>query len=413
MEDTTTNHLRTFLLIERRRFREALGLVEEGLADAPGDAWLHYQRALCFLGLEEPGPAREAVEAALGLEPNEAQFHSLRANILLGLNKKKEALAAAEETVRLAPDSADAHATLAGALCSLSRWERAEAAARRALELEPENAQAGTLLSHTLRLQGKSALNTEQIAGMLARDPEDSDTHAAAGWQHLQDGRREEAERHFLEALRLSPEDRFAREGLLNSFRARSPLYRVWLRYAFWMSRLSEGTQLALIFGAYFVANFIGGPIFWVYIFWVLSSHLAPGVGNFIVLADSRARQALRRREVYDGLAVGGLFMLAIALAVACYALHSEYLYRLAIAAGVLALPASHVFLNRRPLWTILFSVAAGLALVCFLAFAFLMPLAPTAELALAVMTLWYVGVGVALLSTLLALFRVFERRER
>src|SRR5258706_135859 len=142
-------------------------------------------------------------------------------------------------------------------------------------------------LAQALRLQNKMAENAGHLAGMLARDPEDPYTHANAGWAALQRGRHREAEVHFREALRLNPAFDSAREGLLNSFRARSPIYRAYLRYCFAMQRLSSGSRWAVIIGLYLAARFgsrmkggLGLAVMALYFLFVLWGLVARPVGH-------------------------------------------------------------------------------------------------------------------------------------
>lgn len=416
METTASQHAyRASLLIERRRYREALGLVEESLAAFPDDALLHYQRAICLAAMDQPAAALNATEAALALEPNAPDFHALKAQILMQMDKAKPALAAVEEAIRLAPHEAEHHAIRAGVLGAQHKWKEAEAAAREALAIDADNATAATLLSHTLRLQGKSSENAEQIAGMLARDPDDDDNHAAAGWAALQSGNRTQAETHFLEALRLNPHNSFARDGLLESFRSRSPLYRGYLKYVFFMARLTPGMQIGLLIGAYLVARFFGGPVLWIYLAFAFSSHVAPGAGNLIIASDRRARRALHRKELVDGIVVGGLLLLALGLAVVALGLQSTFLALTAGASAALAFPLSKVFLNKSQIGTILFSVLSGLALLCFLYFGVLHLAAgddATSGMRVVGFGTWLVGVLICGASTFLSLIPALSRRE-
>lgn len=80
--------------------------------------------------------------------------------------------------------------------------------------------------------------------------------------QALHEGNPRAAPEHFREALRLEPDDEYARSGIVHALRARHFLYRLMLAYFLWMSRLSGTVQLALIFGAVFrlaTASVAGG----------------------------------------------------------------------------------------------------------------------------------------------------------
>ena len=142
---------------------------------------------------------------------------------------------------------------------------------------------------------------TDKFYKLVKQDPH---THASAGWAALQRGERRAAEVHFREALRLSPGFESAREGLLTSFRSRSPLYRAYLRYCFAMQRIGRGRQLAVIIGAYiamrlgsYIKGGVGSAVCVIYFLFVLWVWVAKAAGNFLLLFDSFARHALRRKR--------------------------------------------------------------------------------------------------------------------
>ena len=310
--------MRGVQLLRLRRYPDAEAAFREGLARDPENGMLLHRLAVAQFHQE--GKEKEAlatIERAIGCDPSEADLHAFRALILSNLGRGKEALVAADEAISLDPESAIAFSVKAGALLRLGRHPEAETAAREALACDPDNSDAATILSHALRIQGKSAENEAQIATMLARDPEDDANHTAAGWQALQHGERGKAQEHFLEALRLNPGSEIAREGLLEAFKARSPLYSGYLKWVFWMASHSRQRQWAIIIGfyilarvfnslrgtAYATAGMVGMAIYWLFVLWV---HVARGVGNFLVLCDRFARHALNRMEKVEAAVVGG-----------------------------------------------------------------------------------------------------------
>ncbi|HVE16894.1 MAG TPA: hypothetical protein VNB29_09155, partial [Chthoniobacterales bacterium] len=239
------------------------------------------------------------------------------------LGKPAEALKSAQAALELDPESDDAFAAQAAAYIHRHEWAKAEASARSALELNPENAVAANQLAHVLRLQNRLHESRDQISYMLAQDPEDADTHVAAGWTALQRGERQAAEEHFLEALRLEPGHEAARAGLKEAFRAKSPFYRAYLNYCFFMQRFTEGRQWLVIIGLLVivrVARAVLGPYGWIatgaYLLFVLWVHVARPVGNLQLLFDRVARHALDRREAIEGWVCGGGIVLGVPLIV-------------------------------------------------------------------------------------------------
>lgn len=306
------------LLQEQGRLEEAEACFYGVLAREPENDFVLGRLALCQWS--QPGKKRQAlgsVDAAIRLKAEEPFYHALRGIILGDLRRGREALESVDRALALDPGDAFALSAKAAAYCSMDRWAEGEEWSRRALAIDPGNGMASNLLAHTLRLQGKVALGEEEVERLLAADPEDSLAHVNAGWSALQKGDRHRAETHFREALRLDPDSEAARDGLIESFRARSVFYRGYLAYCFFMQRFTGGKQWMIIVGVYLGVQVFRRalesfhPVYaallavlWLGI--VLWVWLAPGIGNFLILLDRSARLALKQGERHQGIAVGG-----------------------------------------------------------------------------------------------------------
>jgi tetratricopeptide (TPR) repeat protein len=371
---------RGMLLKQQRRYAEAESYFRDALSQNPNDAFAFMQLAQCQLQL--PNRARDALESigrALAIEPNEAPHHAMRAFILCVLHRTAEALKSADAGIELDPSSSYCFTARAQALLELERWRDAEAAARQALALDADNSSAANQLAHALRLQNKMAENAGHIAGMLARDPEDASTHCSAGWAALQRGRHRVAEQHFLEALRLEPESEYARQGLLNSFRARSPFYRGYLAYCFWLQQIGRKMRIAFVVGVLVFVNFARvmfmGPLaplatvaFVVYLLFVLWVWLARPAGNFILLFDRFARHALKRAEKIEAMLVGGALCVGLPLLVTGASLQSLGLSFPAISLIASAFPMSMTLTNPSKAGRIIFGGIGSFCMVTFIA---------------------------------------------
>jgi Tfp pilus assembly protein PilF len=316
-----------------------------------------------------------AIGDAIGIEPEWSDLHATRSHILVRMNRREEAVSAAGQAVGLAPFSVYAHSAMAAALLHAEKYADAENAARLALSLDPDDDFAANILAEALRIQGKSQENAGQIRAMLSRDPENPHTHASAGWAALQDGDRAKAQEHFLEALRLDPENEAARAGLLEAYKARSPLYRGHLSYCFWIQRFSHGRQVGLLIGmllAVILARrmLLAANAYWlylavgiVYILFVLWSHLASAVGNFLVLVDRIARRSLRTMEKVEGACVGTALIAGLPLAIFGVAAVSEF--AVIVGAGLVcsAIPLARTFTNPSKIGSRLFGSLAFLIL--------------------------------------------------
>ena len=385
MNEASSPHLRLGRQCrELRRFADAERHFQDAIAADPrDDIALHELALTVHLQDGRDAEALEIIDDAIRLDPNHAAHHAARAFILNELDRPREALIAAGEARRLDPYG-DAALVAAAQSYTLQRdWAEAERLAREALAIDADNSSAANLLAQALRMQKKTVENDAQIAGLLARDPDDPSTHLNAGWSALQRGDHRTAEQHFREALRIRPDLDAAREGLLTSFRARSPIYRGYLRYAMWMARHKTGTRWAIILGlllgvrilrsiAYHFSPTLAIAVVALYLIFVVSSYVADAFGNFILLADRFARHALRPAEKREALAVGGAVVLGLLLLAAGLLIPNGL--ALALAGGVLllaSLPFSMVFTNRSRSGAILFAAIGatpllGLVLLLF-----------------------------------------------
>ena len=309
------------ILFDQGRYHEAESYFRQALAQDPNDACTLSKLALCELRQDRAAVALDTIRRAIALAPEAASLHALQAFIQVELGKPADALKSVDAALALDPESDDAFVAQAAAYIGRREWAKAEAAARGALEINPDHPGAANQLAHALRLQNRLHESGDQIAYMLAQDPEDADTHAAAGWTALQRGDRKQAEQHFLEALRLEPGSEAAREGLKEAFRAKSPIYRAYLNYCFFMQRFTEGKQWAIIIGLFLVVKFAGlvlGPFAGVviigYLLFVLWVHVARPIGNFQLVFDRFARHALDRRETIEAWVSGGGVLLGFPL---------------------------------------------------------------------------------------------------
>ena len=349
------------LLREQSRHEEAEAYFRQAIGADPDSAECYAELALCLYSME--GRRRDALVAiddAIARDPDNDRNHGLRSLILSQLKRGREAVEAADRAISIEPDDSFNHAARAEAFASQNRWSEAEQAARQALTLDPDNEHAGNLLATLLRLQGKQWESEIAVEKLLADNPEDAHAHYNAGWAALQARDSRKAEEHFREALRIDADFEAARDGLLESFRARSGFYRLYLRYAFWMQRFTEKSQFLLIIGFLLIYNFgrrllatisplLSGLFVATYLGFVFWVWLASGIGSFLILLDKSARHALKRSEVLEGVAVGGGLILALLVFVSGALLHQAPVM---ICGGLIAastIPASLTFTNEQP----------------------------------------------------------------
>lgn len=369
----TDSFTRAILFVRQGRYREAESYLRKVIQNDPEDPQGFFFLATCLM--HEPNTRSEAlsmIDQALRLRPTRAFYHAQRANILILLNRTREALLEVEEARSLAPDSPDSYVAESLVMLVLGKPQEAERAARQALALDAENEAAGDSLADALRMQGKLEESATQIRELLGRNPENPWTHSSAGMLALQRGEVQAAETHFLSALRIEPEHREAREGLLHTFRARSPLYRAYLKYSFMMEKLGRTGRGILVIGLLVLMQFanvvfvgrlapVGIVLVAFYCLFVLWVWVAKGVGNLFLLFDRFARLALRSEEKREAIVVGGGVLLGLGVfAIGLLAKQISLLF-VGLTLIAAAFPMSLVFTNRSRPGRIVFGLVGAL----------------------------------------------------
>ena len=370
MNDALT---RALLFVRQGRYREAETYLRKAIQSNPDDPQSFFFLATCLM--HEPTSRLEAlsmIDQALRLHPTQPVYRAQRASILILLNRLKAAFAEIEQARILAPDSPDSYVAESLALLVCRKPREAERAAKQALVLDPGNEAAGDSLADALRMQGKLNESTLQVVELLGRNPENPWAHSSAGMLALQRGSVREAEAHFLSALRADPEHREAREGLLHAFRARSPIYRAYLKYSFLMEKVGRRGRIAIVLGLLLlmqIANvgFVGqlalaGVVLVLFYFlFVLWIWVAKAIGNLFLLFDPFARVALNSGEKQEALIAGGGALCGLILFAAGLLLKQIGILIAGLTMVAAAFPMSLVFTNRSRPGRIVFSLIGAL----------------------------------------------------
>jgi Flp pilus assembly protein TadD len=364
---------RALLFVRQGRYREAETYLRKAIQTNPDDPQCFFFLATCLM--HEPTSRPEAlsmIDQALRLHPTQPVYRAQRANILILLNRAKAAFAEIEQARILAPDSPDSYVAESLALLACGKPQEAERAAKQALVFDPGNEAAGDSLADALRMQGKLNESTLQVAELLGRNPENPWAHSSAGMLALQRGSVREAEAHFLSALRADPEHREAREGLLHAFRARSPIYRAYLKYSFLMEKVGRSGRIAIVLGLLLlmqIANvaFVGQlapagvvlvALYFLFVLWIW---VAKAIGNLFLLFDPFARVVLNSGEKQEALIAGGGAFSGLILFAAGLLLKQIGLIIAGLTMVAAAFPMSLVFTNRSRRGRIVFSLIGTL----------------------------------------------------
>jgi tetratricopeptide (TPR) repeat protein len=342
-----------------RRHEEAIALLHSHLAQHPDDPHAFIELAINRMEIKDAAPlALEDAKRATGLLPGDAFPLALQSRILSSMDREKEALPLADSAIALDPEEPYSWNAKSLALCGLNRWSEAEEAARQALALNPDDETASNLLAHSLRLQKKLDESLAESHRRLARNPDNAFSFANAGWAALQRNQAKEAEHFFQEALRLNPTLPHAKEGLKESFRARSLFYRLFLRWAFFIQQFSQKNRFFIMIGLIFGFKILKAlaasvhpllviPVAILYYAFLFGTWLSSGLANFLILKDPIARMSLEPAEKVESIVVSALFLGGL-LALICGVAIS--LFPLAAVGGAMmiaSVPATLIFTNQ------------------------------------------------------------------
>lgn len=244
--------LKVGVLIEQKKFADAEMLLNGLICEDSSN--IHVLSLLAEVNLQQDqlDKANSIIENAIGLSPASPQLFYIKSRIAIQQDNLKEAEKIIQQAIVLAPNDADNFALLAHIKLGKKQFEDALVNANRALEIDAENLMALNARSTALNKLNKSEESFETIEGALREDPNNAYTHANYGWGLLEKGDHKKALDHFREALSNNPSSDFAQAGMVEALKATNPVYRIFLKYSFFMSNLTAKYQWAVVIGFFF-----------------------------------------------------------------------------------------------------------------------------------------------------------------
>lgn len=226
-------------LLKERRTEEAISLCAEALGEDPGSAELLFLLGLAFEQAGDAVRARDALERSVQADPNRLEALGTLANVLTRANLHGEALARLEQARALDPNHPSVRFNLGNALLALGRTQAAAAEYQAAVALKPDHhgawhqravaslalQRAEEALSYVQRARslhenaadyrlteaachvqlGAWAAAIAVYRDLRALAPGDWRGHAGLASALTGIGAADQAETHYLEALRLAP----------------------------------------------------------------------------------------------------------------------------------------------------------------------------------------------------------------
>lgn len=239
------------ILIQQKKCQEAEKILSDLLTEDSNN--IHYLSLLAEVNLQQDkfDNANSIIENAIGLSPDAPHLFYIKSRVAIQQDNLNKAEKYINQAIELAPYDADYVALLANVKLGRKQFDEALETANRALEIDAENLLALNTRSTALNKLNRSEESFETIEGALREDPNNAYTHANYGWGLLEKGDHKKALEHFKEALSNDPNLEYAQSGILEALKATNPIYRIFLKYSFFMCNLTAKYQWGVIIGFY------------------------------------------------------------------------------------------------------------------------------------------------------------------
>lgn len=355
---TEANFERGIQLFDMGRYKEAIPYLNNALASDIDNFETKFLLAQAHLQLDNLSKAKDLAIELRSNHPNFSGVHYLLSQINFIENNIKEALGLIDEAIGLEPYNEGYFGHKAFILLHQKKFEEALFIADQGLKINAKsrsclNARASALTKLNRKNEAK-----ETIENILNDNPENAYSHANVGWSHLEHNDIKKALIHFKEALKLDPNDEYARNGMITAVKAKNKIYNLYLRYAFWIGNISEKNQWVFIIGLYLVYRFslkiltfsgltiLAVPLIIAYLLIALGSWIMEPLSNMILLFDKFGKYLLDHNSKLCGQIFFSLLMLSLVAFTLNFIINSDYLILFSIAALAAILPLSRSALN-------------------------------------------------------------------
>jgi tetratricopeptide (TPR) repeat protein len=348
---------RALLLYEQSRYDLAVPEFRQVLAQDPDHAMAHAFLSLCFAQTEQFKDATEEAQAAVRLAPDMGLGYCALAQAWFHRNYLREAEDAIHEAIRLEPDDPNYYSVLASIHLHNSKWQEALNAAEQGLQCDAEHVNCTNLRAVAMVKLGRKKEAGLTIGSALAKNPEDSFTHANQGWTYLERADYAKALEHFRESLRLDPTNEWARQGIVEALKAKNPVYGLMLRYFLWMAKLPPKTQWMFILGFYFGRKVLGAiseqnpslrpiilPILILSGAFVIMTWIADPLFNTFLRFNRFGRLALSREQTVASNLIGGAVVLSLLCFAGIFIFRDGRFVLAGILTGLMVLPFCGIF---------------------------------------------------------------------
>jgi tetratricopeptide (TPR) repeat protein len=317
---------RVELLLDQRRFAEARAMIMQGLAQDPDQPYFNAFLAYCLRMEDRDKEALEPARRAASSAPEWPFVHYVLALVHEGLGQPKLALECIGRAIQLDPMNPSHHGLQATILFQTRKWHEAIAACELGLAIDPEHAQCRGILTAAKNQLGQHEDVEHLVSESLRLNPENAFAFANKGWSCLRQGEPKEAIRHFKEALRLEPELEWARQGALESLKARNFAYRWLLAFFFKMGSLPQAAQTGIIIGLFVLYRLVRAvgesnpglqpyvtPLVIAYLLFCYATWVGASLANCFLLFHPFGRLAMTQGEKRNAIVLAGVLITGLA----------------------------------------------------------------------------------------------------
>ncbi len=242
---------RASLLIRQQRYTEAQNILIQVIASNSDDLQPYAMLAEVLVETKELEEAERITNLAIEKAPHYDVLYYIKARVMLHQEKYVVAEENLAQAVQINPNDGDYFALWSSVKLIRKKYPEALELANKALEVDPDNIHGLNMRSTALLRLNKKEESFNTIEGALGEDPNNAYTHTNYGWGLLEKGDHKKALEHFKKALSINPEFEYARTGMAEALKSRYFVYKQFLSYTLWISRLSSGYQWAFILGMY------------------------------------------------------------------------------------------------------------------------------------------------------------------
>jgi tetratricopeptide (TPR) repeat protein len=305
-------------LLSSGRYNEAEKELKNVLAQDPNHSTALALYAICVAERGEANEALTIIGNAIRNQPDNDYFLYLQSLFLLKNDKYKEAERSIRNAIAFHPKNADYFGLLSMINLSQKEWQKALEYANEGLQIDADNLQCLNSRSTALSKLDRKEDAYATIQEALDQDPENEATHTNLGWGLLEHGNHKKALEHFREALKINPNYAYAKAGLVEGLKARYWFYRVFLKYAFWLSNMKAKGQWLVILGLYFGVRFLRSiadsnntlsiiltPVIYLYFVFAISTWLIEPLSNLFLRLNIYGRYALTKTQIQSSTCVG------------------------------------------------------------------------------------------------------------